>query len=453
MTDNNTDGRTELESSLKEPFRQKSPDRVDPDMQTGLKTGKGYSQKRLDPAKQSSLSREPAGTPVQRSLSGEERHRNERRQRVIVPVTIGFVLGILMTVLIFRIIYPQIFYAPSSDTSSETNECIAASEEAGAEKQVISTETKADQGEGTPAEEESSKAREAATSDDSIKISDPTLKKAVQEALDIGNREITREEALMLTEFKYNGYTDPIKDITGLSAFENLTTLELRNNQFSSIEALSALANLTDLNLEDNQVSDISPLAGLTNLTHLNLEDNQVNDIGPLASLANLTHLDLDGNHVSDIKPLADLTKLTSLDLGWNGGVSDISPLAGLTNLTELYLYDNYVNDVSPLTGLTNLTDLELGGNGLSDISPLAGLTNLTYLGLDLNRVEDISALSGLTNLTKLVLSRNWISDINALSGLTKLTYLNLSGNAVMYTKEEIMEVFSGADNLTDIYY
>lgn len=342
MTDNNTDGRTELESSLKEPFRQKSPDRVDPYMQTGLKTGKGYSQKRLDPAKQSSLSREPAGTPVQRSLSGEERHRNERRQRVIVPVTIGFVLGILMTVLIFRIIYPQIFYAPSSDTSSETNECIAASEEAGAEKQVISTETEADQGEGTPAEEESSKAREAATSDDSIKISDPTLKKAVQEALDIGNREITREEALMLTEFTYNGYTDPIKDITGLSAFENLTTLELRNNQFSSIEALSALANLTDL---------------------------------------------------------------------------------------------------------------ELGGNGLSDISPLAGLTNLTYLGLDLNRVEDISALSGLTNLTKLVLSRNWISDINALSGLTKLTYLNLSGNAVMYTKEEIMEVFSGADNLTDIYY
>ena len=66
------------------------------------------------------------------------------------------------------------------------------------------------------------------------------------------------------------------------------------------------------------------------------------------------------------------------------------------------------------------------------------------------NRISDISVLSGLTNLTDLQLDNNHISDISALSGLTNLESLWLQGNPVLENKsrEEIMEVLSGAENL-----
>lgn len=409
MADNNSDSRTNLQESLKDQHKQGSLHPADLDMLMDSVSGKGYGQKRLNPAEQS-------------SLSEKERHSEHRGQRVIAPEVIAFVLGVLVAVFVF-----QIIYAPSSDANENTD----AYKEIENEEQVILKEKEAEQEAKIPTEAAGSGAGERIVADDIVIIPDPVLKKAIQEALDIGEQQVTREEALSLTELNDNGLNDRIKDITGLSTFENLTTLELDNSQVSNIKELSGLKNLTHLDLEGNQVSDISALSGLTNLTHL----------------------DLKGNYVSDISALSRLTNMTYLDLGWNGGVSDISPLSGLTNLTYLDLYDNYTRDISVLADLTNLTYLDVGANGLSDLSALSGLTNLTYLGLDLNSVEDLSALSRLTNLSELVLSRNWIKDISPLSGLTNLTRLSLSGNTVIFTEEEIMEVLSGAENLTDISF
>ena len=330
-----------------------------------------------------------------------------------------------------------------------------------------------------------------------IEIPDPVLRKAIQEALGLGNREITKEDALLLKRLDYDGEDrDQIKDINGLSAFKNLTELNLsfnqisdisalsgltnlkelylaqnqisdisalsgltnlmilylRNNQVSDISALSGLTNLTELYLFNNQVSDISALSGLTNLTELGLRQNQVSDISALSSLTNLKELYLTQNQVSDISALSGLTNLMILYLRQNQ-VSDISALSGLTNLMILYLRQNQVSDISALSGLTNLKELYLTQNQISDISALSGLTNLTYLGLTQNQVSDISALSGLTNLAELYLAQNQVSDISALSGLTNLTELHLAGNPILEKKsrDEIMGILSGADQLENV--
>ena len=277
-----------------------------------------------------------------------------------------------------------------------------------------------------------------------IEIPDPVLRKAIQEALGLGNREITKKDALLLKRLDYDGEDrDQIKNIDGLSAFKNLTELYLTRNQISDISALSGLTNLKILYLRNNQVSDISALSGLTNLTELYLTQNQVSDISALSGLTNLTELGLGQNQVSGISALSDLTNLTYLGLTQNQ-VSDISTLSGLTNLTELYLTRNQVSDISALSGLTNLTELYLTRNQVSDISALSGLTKLTELGLRENQVSDISALSGLTNLTELYLTENQVSDISALSGLTKLTELGLSKNRI-----SDISALSGLTNLT----
>ena len=130
MTDNNSDGNTNLQESIKEHHRQASLHPEDPEMLMDSASGKGYSQKRLDPSEQSSLAGEPAEVPVQRSLTGEGENRKAVRHINIVPMVITFALGILVSLLIFRMF---------SASSQGTKENIVASTKAETEEQAVST--------------------------------------------------------------------------------------------------------------------------------------------------------------------------------------------------------------------------------------------------------------------------------------------------------------------------
>lgn len=284
-------------------------------------------------------------------------------------------------------------------------------EEAGKE------ETYKEEKESNSAENEMAKedATPVGQSAEIVEIPDPVLKKAIQDTLGIGDREITESDALLLTQLEYDGYDnekkehkDQIKDLTGLEAFKNLTSLNLTSNQISDISVLSDMANLTELYLDDNRISDLSPLSGLTDLTKLWLGKNRI---------------------------------------------EDISALSGLTKLEQLCLYVNWISDISALSGMTGLTRLDLSNNQVSDISALSGMTNLERLYMKINQVSDISVLSALKNLQRLGLEYNQISDISAFAGLTKLETLRLYGNPVLDNKsrEEILEVVSGAENLTEV--
>ena len=213
-----------------------------------------------------------------------------------------------------------------------------------------------------------------------------------------------------------------IADLSPLSSFTQLTTLNLSDMDISDISALSGLKQLTGLYLWNNTIGDVSPLKGLTQLTDLHLGGNAISDISALVGLTRLTGLYLWNNTIGDVSALKELTQLTSLDLGGNV-ISDISALSGLTQLKSLYLWNNTIGDISALKGLTQLVNLGLNGNVISDISALAGLTQLKFLYLAWNRsISNISALAGLTQLTSLDLRDNAISDVSP------LVELNLTG-------------------------
>ena len=314
------------------------------------------------------------------------------------------------------------------NASAESSETNAGSTVTGVETSV-NEEEKDIPDTGSATSEEAS--LDSALSNTVIDIPDPVLKQAVMDTLGIVDREITRKDALSLTEFEYDGYdTDQIQDLTGLSEFKNLERLNLRMNAISDIHALSELSNLTFLELTFNKISDISALSGLTNLSELNLNSCEISDISALSNLTALTHLDLQSNKISDISVLSDLTELTYLDLGLNE-----------------------ISDISVLSKLNKLTKLELGGNNLSDLSPLSGLTNLTFLGLVGNELSDLSVLSGLTNLEVLNLRHNEIGDLDDLRPLKPLTKLKILGLGQNYILEqvscdEIREYLSGAPEL-----
>lgn len=79
---------------------------------------------------------------------------------------------------------------------------------------------------------------------------------------------------------------DAINAVLGRGAMDQLnrgelsqlTTLDISNNDVSSLEGLQYATNLTTLNASNNNISDTSPIAGLTNLTSTNLAGNPVSN-------------------------------------------------------------------------------------------------------------------------------------------------------------------------------
>lgn len=186
-----------------------------------------------------------------------------------------------------------------------------------------------------------------------------------------------------------------IRDLTGLEAATNLTTLAVYDNEIADLSPLAGLTKLTNLQAYQNAITDVTPLAGLTGLEVLNLYDNAVSDLSPLAGLTAMRDLRVHSNDISDISVLAGMPNLQYLVIADNE-ISDLSPLAGLTGLTDLYAYGNRITDVTPLAGLTGLRLLALADNGIVDVSSLAGLTRLENLSLRNNHISDLSSLAEL---------------------------------------------------------
>ena len=200
-----------------------------------------------------------------------------------------------------------------------------------------------------------------------IKFKDKTLKDSIlfemktRGLIDSSTQDITKDDALKVTELTAITNTNAITSIEGLENFKNLTVLNLNFSQISDLTPLAGLTKLKDLELNDNQIADITPLAGLTKLTQLWLANNQISDLTPLAGLTKLTYLVLCYNPISDVTPLASLTNLETLNLHDNN-ISDISPLASLTIFSKLKV----VNQTIMLHPTSNKIDLakEIKGAG-----------------------------------------------------------------------------------------
>ena len=200
--------------------------------------------------------------------------------------------------------------------------------------------------------------RGATSPEVSVRIPDPNLRAAIEDALGkTSGARITEVDMRRLT--KLDAGKRGIQDLTGLEFAINLTVLNLSFNEISDVSPLANLKDITRLLLYVNDISDISSLAGLKNLTYMDLSANDISDVSSLAGLKNLTSLNLDSNDVSDVSPLVGLKNLTYLNLASND-ISDVSPLAGLRKLRVLYLSNNQVSDFSPIAGLIpNLTDYD----------------------------------------------------------------------------------------------
>ena len=208
-----------------------------------------------------------------------------------------------------------------------------------------------------------------------------------------------------------------ISDTSGLEKLNQLTILNLRNNQISEIY-LADNQSLTTLFLDKNYFSEVA-IEKNVELVYFSASNNKLNSVF-LSENNKLERVILNGNEI-DFLDVSNNQNLELLSLSYTGLVElDVSQNIALE---ELYLYSSTLNNINVSNNI-NLKSLYLSSDYLSSID-LSNNRELQKLDIQSNAYyhayyDEIINRDYQNSLTELDLSNN-----------TKLIYLNLQGNAL----------------------
>ena len=226
-----------------------------------------------------------------------------------------------------------------------------------------------------------------------------------------GDGEIQISEAAALTYL--NIEIEDIIDLTGIEAFINVTTLQVRNNNITSLD-LSNNTNIIDLDCSNNLLASLT-LGANSNLNELLCNNNL------------LTTLDL-STAVSLQELSAHFNVLTDLDV------------SNSPNLIDVTAYNNALTTIN-LNGAASLQSISLSANQLSYLD-VSNNPNLQFVNCSQNQLAGIN-LNGLNVLATLEVNDNLLQNIDISSNvnlqnldgeLNQLSALDITNNIYLET-------------------
>ncbi|KAL0216923.1 hypothetical protein RCL1_007406 [Eukaryota sp. TZLM3-RCL] len=230
----------------------------------------------------------------------------------------------------------------------------------------------------------------------------------------------------------------------------------------------SHCSRFKSLNLSDKSVENITEISNFTNLETLDLSNvklpgsNKITDISFLTSCIHLKSLSLYGfkgfDNISTLWPIRFLTKLTTLDLRETllktehqlllNGVEQVQTFLSSVNqatfhldLTRLHI--SIIIDLTLFTGFTHVKSLNLKNRIIQNISSISimfpsiesidlSAVKISSQDSTYNGLEDIGFLSPYSSLKSLVLDDTNVSNLRPLSSLLNLQSLSLKGTKVL---------------------
>ena len=261
-----------------------------------------------------------------------------------------------------------------------------------------------------------------------------------------GNTQISCAEAAAYTGV-IQLYNKSVNDLTGIEAFINITNLDIRLNNLTSIDISSNTA-LTSLNFSNNSLTslDVSKNTALTtieggynNLTNFDVSNNiSLNGLSIDGNL-NLMSLDVSENTMLTILTVSS-TSLTVLDVSKNTALTYLNcDSADLTSLdvsanTALYILSCSRNDLSSLNIANGNNSNMSTGSFRANYNP-----NLSCI-----QVDDVSYAT--TNFTNIDASASFstdctpctvnIPDTNFKANLVANTAINTNGDTEIQCSE-----------------
>ena len=265
-------------------------------------------------------------------------------------------------------------------------------------------------------------------------------------------------------------------DVDKIGLFNNYTTLDLSNQNLTTLDILEGMTSLTSLNISDNQITledekSREILKSMTNLKSLGIYRNPLTDISAINSLKNLTNLNMSGINNINLAQIEDIIsnvglgvttetfktivncnpeKITSIN-AYNAGLKELPDLSKFTNLKNLSLGCNSgisnFDVISNIPSLENLTLNECNLHGrMINFSKLTNLKGLTLYNNSLwsEDLENLRALKNSSNLKRINLDINSIIDATALLDLNKSVSISLKSNINLSqdSKDKLKEHF-----------
>ncbi|XP_061700025.1 leucine-rich repeat-containing protein 9 isoform X2 [Syngnathoides biaculeatus] len=291
-------------------------------------------------------------------------------------------------------------------------------------------------------------------------------------------------------------------NLSGASVLNDITVLNLYNNNLSSLKELSSLTSLRHLTLSFNELTSLGDIAHMPSLEFLDASFNQLVSLESLQGLKELRYLDISFNKLTNIsqdsavlqihtpdlqmldtrhnpwkKPeevrttiLSFVTTLTKLD---NTLVTEEEVADAVHNTTrtiinqEMIIVCSHTKNERPrslslmsttqlLSELipppsaisrdlqpgwaTKITSLNLDNQKICQMSHLEALVNLRWASFNNNYICEVEGLDCCSRLEELSLNNNNISTFNGLSDLQSLNKLSMDGNQLSNLDASVLE-------------
>lgn len=229
--------------------------------------------------------------------------------------------------------------------------------------------------------------------------------------------------------------------------------LDRNGNIYLDLKQLGLFTNYKSLNLTNQNLTTLEPLEGFTQLTSLNLARNQITledekSQEILKRMKHLKTLDLSVNKVTNATAINSLKELTLL---YVGGTFDLSQIEDIISNVRLAVSNKTLKTIVNCD-VNKITSLQMNSAGINEIPDLSKFTKLENLNLRQNNdITDFSMISKIPSLKTLDLAYNTNLQGNMLdfSKLTNLTSLNL-GECKLWSED--LEYLKALKNNKNLY-
>ncbi|MFN6945024.1 MAG: leucine-rich repeat domain-containing protein [Cytophagaceae bacterium] len=189
-----------------------------------------------------------------------------------------------------------------------------------------------------------------------------------------------------------------IVDASGIEYFTGIRTLNITNNQLTTIPDISATTELVNFYANGNQLTSLPDMTDLIHLEDFQVMHNNLTALPDLRNSSKLRNLFCSDNKIAHWPALNSFPDLSILAIGENP-LPDPIDFSICENLTELHIHKTGLDTIIGLDKLVNLTKLFAWGNKIKNFSALDSNTTLTTFVVLKNPLHDLPYLANKPDL------------------------------------------------------
>jgi len=215
---------------------------------------------------------------------------------------------------------------------------------------------------------------------------------------------------------------------------EEVTEIRCRFRDIKDISGISSYINLETLDIEGNEVTDITPLQNTKGILHLDLSGNPITNYSILKDLPALESISVSSFNLEFIKLISSIGSLKSISLEDSELTEEmVDELENLSNLRILHLKSNNFVVFPDLSGFPSLIYLTLSNeDSLTDTGNIKLLTSLQYLTLNNIEISDISFIASLLDLEQLVINDMNNINLEVINSHPNLSVLDIYNSSLL---------------------